>query len=93
MQDAKPDFEADVFEAGWEAKIVLKFYESMLRSDLTLKQTLQVRRGKESIGQGILQMYERMLRKSDLMHKQTPQEMNEREGCWKSLFLGLCAVR
>lgn len=43
VQDAKPDFEADVFEAGWEAKIVLKFYESMLRSDLTLKQTLQVR--------------------------------------------------
>lgn len=29
-------------EAGWENKIVLKFYESLLRSDLSLMQTIQM---------------------------------------------------
>jgi len=44
LEDVTCDINADSmgFEAGWENKIVLKFYESLLRSDLTLKQTLEM---------------------------------------------------
>jgi len=42
LEDINLDLEVTGFEEGWENKVVLKFYESLLRSDLTLKQTLDM---------------------------------------------------
>uniref|UniRef100_A0A7S0U557 Serine/threonine-protein phosphatase n=2 Tax=Hemiselmis andersenii TaxID=464988 RepID=A0A7S0U557_HEMAN len=44
LDQSQPDFAYDQagFEPGWENKVVLKFYENMLKSDMTLKQTLSM---------------------------------------------------